>query len=153
MDAMRLGKNITTANYVFLLPTPPKLDENTLSTDHSVDQLIELNGNHWRKILTIMAKLTSANPDQWREHREATLFDEVGITFSAKELKPIADKANTVFIVGLKLRQEWPVLEGSVQVGQDCWVKPPYVWCPYLDYRQFPNALISELRQSLLETL
>ncbi|WP_394179256.1 DUF6942 family protein [Marinomonas posidonica] len=149
MDAMKLGHNINTANYVFLLPNEPKLDENILPSEHSVDLLIELNGNHWRKILTIMAKLTSVNPDQWREHREVTLFGEVGITFNATELMSIAHKTNTIFIVGLKLRQQWPVLEGSVQVGLDCWIKRPYVWCPYLDYRQFPNALISELRETL----
>ncbi|AEF54816.1 DUF6942 family protein [Marinomonas posidonica] len=153
MHGLWLGQKVNTANYLFVLPNEPKLDESTLPSSHSVNQLIELNGNHWRKILTIMAKLTSDDPDQWREHRDLSLFDEVGVVFNAKEVMSIAHKATAIFIVGLKLREQWPVLEASVSVGQDAWVKPPYVWCPYLDYRQFPNALISELRETLLETL
>ena len=55
-----LGASTSDAQYVFLLPNKPILpddvDEVFLAKPDSA-VLIELNGNHWRKILTIIAKL------------------------------------------------------------------------------------------------
>lgn len=47
-----------TASYAFYLPNPPLMPEYWhWEQDNSIAELIALNGNHWRKIFTIMAKI------------------------------------------------------------------------------------------------
>ncbi|MGX9462133.1 DUF6942 family protein [Shewanella sp. A14] len=49
---------------IFYLPTAPNLPEHWQATDiDAIAQLVALNGNHWRKIVTIMAKLCCIEHD------------------------------------------------------------------------------------------
>ncbi|TYL47792.1 DUF6942 family protein [Marinomonas sp. IMCC 4694] len=153
MTALWLGASAEEASVVFLLPNKPILPDHYDSRflkAPDINQLIELNGNHWRKILTIMAKLLSPNDDTWREHRERHLWSRLGVCFSAKQ---VSGYKGLLFVVGHTFRQSYPV-SGMAQIVGDkhvAYVNLPYVWCPYLDYRQFPNVLISALRAQILE--
>ncbi|MGR0279832.1 DUF6942 family protein [Marinomonas dokdonensis] len=145
----------TGLKYVFLLPNPPLLRD---APDHgwvetpNVAQLIEDNGNHWRKIVTIMAKLISTDEQDWRCYRDEHLFDQCALVFSLQQLKQIEGDKCTLFIVGNGFRQAMPISENAQTLGdkQLAYVNQDRtIWCPYLDYRQFPNALVSAIRLKL----
>tara|TARA_R110001606_G_scaffold387531_1_gene552255 strand:- start:938 stop:1408 length:471 start_codon:yes stop_codon:yes gene_type:complete len=153
MSDLWLGACTDEADYVFLLPNRPVLPN---SVDASflkrpdVPLLIELNGNHWRKIFTIMAKLTAPSYDSWKVFRDKELLNKVGIAFSVGQL---SDFKGVIFIVGNTFRDELPVEDAAQEIGEahTSFVCLPYIWCPYLDYRQFPNILIQALREYILE--
>ncbi|BDX02788.1 MAG: DUF6942 family protein [Marinomonas sp.] len=150
MSDLWLGASIQQARCIFLMPNKP-IFPSSESEPVSVARLIELNGNHWRKIFTIMAKLVATDLLSWKSVRDDCLLDWVGIAFSVDQ---IHDCEQTVFIVGKTFEADLPIKKQAVKVGhkQIAYVSYPYVWCPYLDYRQFPNSLISELRACILES-
>ncbi|MFT2098645.1 DUF6942 family protein [Marinomonas sp. 2405UD66-6] len=153
MSDLWLGASKEEAEYVFLLPNKPILSNESdvvLSHQVDVDRLIELNGNHWRKILTIMAKLTSPNYGEWREFRDKDLLKKVGVAFSIDQLTNVK---GVLFIVGNTFREALPILDSAQEVGDKhvAAFTLNRVWCPYLDYRQFPNILIEAIRETILE--
>ncbi|WP_133004029.1 MULTISPECIES: DUF6942 family protein [Marinomonas] len=137
------------AEYVFVLPNPPIMptskDEQQLGY---VPALIALNGNHWRKIVTIIAKLTAPELDLWRQWRDEMLTNNVAIVFSTGHTDKLTGK---VFFVGNEVRGQVPVPDEALVCGERriAFVTNNRIWCPYLDYRQFPNVLVDELRQSI----
>lgn len=153
MDDLCLGAPPDRAKYVFLLPNIPVLPS-CINRDYfenpNVTELVKLNGNHWRKIFTIMAKLTSADYDAWRLHRDNSLFNETAMIFSTDQM---ATYNGCLFIVGKTFHEHFPVKGVPVcDRGEPlAYVSLPHVWCPYLDYRQFPNRLIEALRARILE--
>lgn len=153
MDHLWLGASANDASYVFLLPNKPDFPDevNSLFIERpDVSSLIELNGNHWRKIFTIMAKLTSPTSDAWKVFRDHELFGKVGVAFSHDQL--VAYKG-IVIVVGNTFREQLVIPVSAKVIGDRhvCYVSLPYIWCPYLDYRQFPNRLIDALREYILE--
>ncbi|ETI57947.1 DUF6942 family protein [Marinomonas profundimaris] len=153
MEKLWLGASVDDAKYVFLLPNVPVLPDNIdrpLTIKPNVSQLIELNGNHWRKIFTIMAKLVVVGDCDWRTCRDEKLFDSVGVAFS---LDQVDGYKGVLFIVGNTFREVMPISDRANEVGSKCLahVAYPVIWCPYLDYRQFPNILIETLREYILE--
>jgi hypothetical protein len=153
MKGLWLGASIEKARCVFLLPNRPILpganDELTVAT-YDVAALIDLNGNHWRKIFTIIAKLVVPTYFNWREFRDNNLLNEVGIAFSIDQIK---DYEGVVYVVGNTFRDIFPVSALAKVLGDRhlAYVSLPYIWSPYLDYRQFPNILIESLREYTLE--
>lgn len=153
MNDLWLGAASNKADYVFLLPNRPILPD-LVDIDFlkkpDVSILIELNGNHWRKIFTIMAKLTAPNYDLWKAFRDRDLLNKVGIVFSVDQL---CDYKGVVFIVGNTFRDQLPIVDSAQEIGvvHTSFVCLPHIWCPYLDYRQFPNILIEALREYILE--
>jgi len=150
-----LGASAKDAEYVFLLPNKPILPDDVDSVflaRPNISVLIELNGNHWRKILTIMAKIVTKDSAKWRECRDINLFNQVGITFSLERLHN-EDYKGIVFVVGNTFRDPFPVSNSAQELGVKhlAHVSYPSIWCPYLDYRQFPNILIDTLREYILE--
>ncbi|QUX95876.1 hypothetical protein C0J08_10795 [Marinomonas sp. CT5] len=153
MNELWLGANADQAEYIFVLPNKPILPSNYDSAflkQPNVFSLVELNGNHWRKILTIMAKLTVPNYPSWKAFRDADLFKSVGVVFSEEQIK---EYSGVVFIVGNRFRDVCPVFSSAKVVGEKHVAHAclPFIWCPYLDYRQFPNVLIEALREHILE--
>ncbi len=114
----------------------------------SVPGLISLNGNHWRKILTIFAKLASSD-DDWRAYRDHCLLHKrEAISFSAGLLESaslhlIAGKASWERL-GMDMK-EFQALD----MEQRLWVKENVICTPYFDYRQFPNALVAIAREHI----
>ncbi|ETX09557.1 hypothetical protein MUS1_06905 [Marinomonas ushuaiensis DSM 15871] len=153
MNDLWLGASKDEAQCVFLLPNKPMLSKESdcvLSRELDAALLIELNGNHWRKILTIMAKLVVPHYDDWREFRDKDLLKKVGIAFTVDQLDGYQGK---LFIVGNTFRDAWPVPDFAKEIGEGhvAAFSSSCVWCPYLDYRQFPNVLIEKIRKTILE--
>ena len=115
----------------------------------SVPELISMNGNHWRKIFTIFAKLVS-NEDDWKTYRDDCLLQEREVICFTDGLQEsasfhlIAGKASWEYfgmdMTGFK----------ALDLEQRLWVKGNVMCTPYFDYRQFPNALIDVARAKVL---
>jgi len=134
--------NVDTATTLLYLPTPPIIDPQ-YPLDY--DRLCTLNGNHWRKILIILAKLQA--PDQhWRTYRDQQLLkQQEAICFGDQlldhqQLHLVAGKANWQRL-GLN-PQDFTAIETSGRLLQ----RDNIILTPYPDYRQFPNQLIDQLR-------
>ncbi|MEH6576607.1 MAG: hypothetical protein V7731_05970 [Amphritea sp.] len=133
------------ARVILYLPNPPLLPDT-----HAIDltALIQLNGNHWRKILTIFAKLCSAD-NNWREYRDHNLLKEhEAICFSDQLLH--SNNGQIVHLVAGKA--SWTRLDlnpdafTALDEASRIRIKDNIILTPYPDYRQFPNALIEQLR-------
>ncbi|WP_233768548.1 MULTISPECIES: DUF6942 family protein [Shewanella] len=175
---------------IFYLPTPPALPEHWQATHvDAVTQLVALNGNHWRKIVTIMAKICCLEHDInankgacWKLIRD-NLFSE-----SAERHQPKTDKNINSDIKTSRLRCQLRIVKADVHYSDDlklpsvCWHiicgkeaqlrmgitdprqysslddqqkiqrQPPVLMTPYLDYRQYSNALIELTRQHIAAT-
>ncbi|WP_428036441.1 DUF6942 family protein [Amphritea sp.] len=139
---MNVLGNTESASTLLYLPTPPKID-----TDKPLDyaRLCELNGNHWRKILIILAKLQSSE-QTWRSYRDQQLLrQDEAISFGDQllpghKLHIVAGKASWQRL-GLDLQSFTPLDECGRVFRRD-----NIILTPYPDYRQFPNQLIAQLR-------
>ncbi len=140
------------ARVILYLPTAPQLDH---GTQINVTALIAANGNHWRKILTILAKLCAPD-DDWRSYRDQHLLrnhealcfaDQLQHDATHNRLHLIAGKASWNRL-GLHAEQLRP-LDDSARVL----VHDNQILTPYPDYRQFPNALIAQLRPLIQQQL
>lgn len=142
---LSIGCSLAQANKVFILPTPPKgeylIDSNGHLNQPLVADIIAQDGNHWRKILTIMAKLSSSASD-WRRYRETQLLQTSECILF--HLPTFFDAGKTYFICGGQMQsglakgRELTALDekGLIRVHSNL------ILCPYPDYRQFPNRLI-----------
>ncbi|WP_290702763.1 hypothetical protein [Amphritea sp.] len=134
--------NTKQASTLLYLPTPPTVDA-MKPLDYA--SLCELNGNHWRKILIILAKLQCPDED-WRSYRDQQLLRQrEAIIFGdqllpGKQLHIVAGKASWER-VGLDPEQFLPLEESNRLLQQG-----NIILTPYPDYRQFPNHLIERLR-------
>lgn len=140
-----LGCAYEVAKTVFILPTPPKGEYLVGPNGHlnkpSVADIITQDGNHWRKILTIMAKLTAAKMD-WREYRDTRLIQEREcILFQMPEN---FDQDKIYYVCGGQMQSALEERRDFVQVDEKGLLKVDQnlIFCPYPDYRQFPNKLI-----------
>ena len=71
------------------------------------------------------------------------------LCFSADEL-PL--KGERTVIVGKTFLEQMPIPQGADQIvcgKHTVYLSGSYIWSPYLDYRQFPNALIEALKTRL----
>ncbi|MFM2483064.1 DUF6942 family protein [Celerinatantimonas sp. YJH-8] len=127
---------------LYLHTQMPAYSDQSPSHAHFIEMLIKQNGNHWRKILVIWAKLCA--PDQhWRDYLYEQLLNEQQIVIGSRQLSAasqhfIAGKANWLQF-GFHLDLALPNYH---------W-QPPFCLVPYPDYRQFPNRLIAAIRQDL----
>ncbi|WP_237524180.1 DUF6942 family protein [Shewanella sp. KX20019] len=148
---MMIGTEL--AGHCFYLPNPPVLPTNWGYRDIDATQsLIELNGNHWRKILTIMAKIM-VNGQDWRQYRDIQLLKhKESIGFAASSLQP---NSKVHIICGQESAQGLQLnINEFISINSQCnkLLKHPQqaiYLCPYLDYRQFPNQQINQLREEL----
>lgn len=151
------------ARFAYYLPTAPLIPDGWHYTQpDAVGALIALNGNHWRKIFTIMAKISAVGED-WRSYRDQVLLKQnellciggtelmanakihlvagqvaakyLGFTISANEIHAQHLTAQNKSITAMTL----PFSQGQ-----------HFLLTPYLDYRQYPNQLIALTRQHLV---
>ncbi|ABC28346.1 conserved hypothetical protein [Hahella chejuensis KCTC 2396] len=129
--------------------------------------IIKETGNHWRKIFSIFAKITQGvlfPEEDWRAVRDRRLFTEGGATallFQQHLLETPTDHQPPLhFIGGQQFAEGFSTLSQTPQAleedGRILRAGNVYL-TPYLDYRQFPNALIATLladiaRQGLVTT-
>ncbi|WP_394147890.1 DUF6942 family protein [Shewanella atlantica] len=141
------------AKFCFYLPSPPILPKNwRCGAPDAISQIIELNGNHWRKILTIMAKITAPD-DNWKVYRDTRLLkrDEQILIASSR----LSSQAQWHFITGgASQKQLQPETKDLVFQALDSADKLAFnggriLKVPYLDYRQYPNELVAQTRELL----
>lgn len=157
------------------LPTPPSLPYgfNSLPelSQHpdSIALCIEQNGNHWRKILIILAKLAAAihyqhipNEKEWKHYRDHFLLQDglANISFSdAFEAHEgwhlISGQAHWT---NLKLNKNKTINNNQFELINEKYLcyktstdtNKNVLLGPYLDYRQFPNVLIAQCQSIFL---
>jgi len=144
------------AKFCFYLPTPPIFpDDWHYSNPDAVSQLIELNGNHWRKILTIMAKITAPD-DNWKHYRDAQLLkQDEQILVGASQLSIQADWhfiVGGISLQGLESELQEKTFIALDESGKLLCDDGKLFRVPYLDYRQYPNKLIALTRDNLYRT-
>lgn len=145
------------AKFCFYLPSAPIIPENWHhGASDAVSQIIENNGNHWRKILTIIAKITAPD-DNWKLYRDTQLLkrDEQILVGASR----LSAQAEWHFIVGGVSQRQ---LESETQdksfialddAGKLVSDSSQIFKVPYLDYRQYPNILIELTRKQLIQSI
>ncbi|BBB28283.1 DUF6942 family protein [Neptunomonas japonica] len=130
--------------YIENTPTFPK--EMRVNGPISIPVLVDLNGNHWRKIFTIFAKLTAPD-DNWRGYRDRCLLTKnEAICFTGQR----QENAQVHIVSGKSCWERMGFDMGEfmpLDPLQRLWVKDDVLCSPYFDYRQFPNALIVIARE------
>ncbi len=118
--------------------------------DPSAQALIAANSNHWRKIVTLLAKIASPVADEWRSFRDQALFRHTALCFAPKQVAGpcwhwIGGKDNLQRFQSLthKARPLGEVPEVSVDVEKRL------LLTPYPDYRQLSNRLVTQVRHTL----
>lgn len=141
-----IGYGNKNASIQFLLPTSPQL----LEDNQSVDDIVQINGNHWRKIFVIIAKLC-CRQKQWQKYRSEDLLNEVYLNFSLKpnfnkQLNIVCGKQHAQSIDIFNESLNWEIIDQLKRVRINSKTSAHrIIAAPYLDYRQFPNALIEEV--------
>ncbi|QYK03315.1 hypothetical protein K0I62_12390 [Shewanella psychrotolerans] len=136
------------ADICFYLPNPPRLPTNwQASSNLNIEELITLNGNHWRKIFVIMAKIVCPTSD-WRSYLPKLLQQDESIHFGKTTLCPngkihIVCGQQSAQALSLDVLTEPQSFRLINQVNQQICL------LPYLDYRQCPNSTIDALRCAL----
>lgn len=121
-----------------------------LMLNPSAETLVAGNSNHWRKIVTLLAKVASPEAGDWRRFRDEDLFLTTALCFTPK----LVDTADWHWIGGKdNLKRFGDLAENAKPLG-DC----PQVHVdtgmhllitPYPDYRQLNNVLIHRIRSAL----
>ncbi|WP_078083791.1 DUF6942 family protein [Microbulbifer mangrovi] len=135
---------------LYLPHRPAGLDELVATPD--AGRLMENNSNHWRKIVTLLAKIASPQ-EEWRSFRDGELFESAALCFSPRLRNVrgwhwIGGKENLhrFSIEGLNAKP----LIGAPEVALD--VEKRLLLTPYPDYRQLSNATVAEIRKALDHT-
>lgn len=137
-----------TPSIVLYLPHRPNgLEQLTREPDAGL--LMDRNSNHWRKIVTLLAKVASPD-EEWRSFRDDALFQHTALCFAPRLMDVNAwhwiggkDNLQRFNIDGLH-----PVpLRDSPAVAIDN--EKQILLTPYPDYRQLNNATVSQIRTVL----
>ena len=113
-------------------------------------QLMATNSNHWRKIVTLLAKIASPHADDWRRFRDEDLFQQTALCF----VPALCDAAYWHWIGGKDNLQRFENLDQSARPLPECpsvCIDPDkrLLLTPYPDYRQLSNAVVSHIRTAL----
>lgn len=127
---------------ILYLPNPPLREQGD-----DAPSIIQANGNHWRKILSIYAKLM-VSTGRWQDYRDECLLNEHAISFN----DALHDDEYSGMIHWIAGKASWERLGGdlngfvALDEGQNVWYKGRLLLTPYPDYRQFPNRLVEDVR-------
>ncbi|SHE66993.1 hypothetical protein SAMN04487965_0396 [Microbulbifer donghaiensis] len=116
----------------------------------SASALIAANSNHWRKIVTLLAKIASPVADDWRNFRDQALFQQTALCFAPQ----LSDTAAWHWIGGKDNLQRFANLHHNAQPlpnSPEVLIDPEkqLLLTPYPDYRQLSNALVAQIRTVL----
>lgn len=134
------------AALVLYLPNPPRYPVDRPRADTAA--LIDLNGNHWRKILTILAKIACRPAGDWRRYRDEALLQSSEAISFADRLEP---GAGTHLVAGKASWERFGFDIGEFTAVDDgrLYARGNILLTPYPDYRQFPNRTIERVREWL----
>jgi hypothetical protein len=125
-----------------------------LSLGCSVPEMIQANGNHWRKIFSLYAKVL-CKEGRWQTYRDQQLLHEHALIFDASI---VSEPAQFIWVPGLENAKRLGLnpMEAETILDDAKWAqnvrwKNGVLMTPYLDYRQFPNRLVDALRCWLSE--
>ncbi len=117
----------------------------------SVTTLLAQNSNHWRKIVTLAAKVAAPTGD-WRHFRDHSFFEQVALVFSPT----LEENCGWHWIGGGENRARFSL---DSQCGDplplsgadDLFIIPnrKILLSPYPDYRQLSNQKVELIRQAL----
>lgn len=115
--------------------------------------IIAVNSNHWRKILTLLAKVASPVAGQWRGFRDSELFVETALCFQPELQRGdrwhwIAGQANLQRFA--RVEQGGLTHPEDSQIAVD--VRRKLLLSPYPDYRQLSNARVARIRGMLAQS-
>ena len=133
---------------ILYLPHRPEILDQLVKTPDA-GLLMKNNSNHWRKIVTLLAKVASPQLE-WRSFRDNALFEHTAMCFSAR-LREIPawhwiggkDNLQRFTIEGLNAKP----LTNAPEIALDAEKK--ILLTPYPDYRQLSNATVDEIRRAL----
>ncbi|WP_237057285.1 DUF6942 family protein [Microbulbifer sediminum] len=116
----------------------------------SSQRLIDANSNHWRKIVTLLAKVVSPDAADWRRFRDEELFRHAALCFTPK----LCDAACWHWIGGKDNLQRFGALGNTALPLPECpavSIDPDrrLLLTPYPDYRQLSNEVVSHIRAAL----
>ena len=137
-----------TPSLVLYLPHRPQgLDQLVNTPDAKL--LMENNSNHWRKIVTLLAKVASPDED-WRRFRDSDLFQHTTLCFG----EALVDRTTWHWIGGKDNLQRFNLdglnaqpLPDARDIAIDR--KKRILLTPYPDYRQISNTRVSQIRAAL----
>lgn len=112
--------------------------------------LMAANSNHWRKIVTLLAKVACPIPVDWRCFRDESLFRVTALNFTpvlsgGPGWHWIGGKENLLRFGRLHHRAR--PLSVAPEIAIDA--QRRLLLTPYLDYRQLSNAMVVQVRAAL----
>ncbi|MGP4844042.1 DUF6942 family protein [Marinobacter sp. 1Y8] len=112
--------------------------------------LIAANSNHWRKIINLLAKITSPVADNWRDFRDEALFRQTALCFRPE----LSTTGGWHWIGGKDNLQRFGTLHSNAQRLTRCAevsidTEKRLLLTPYPDYRQLSNKVVSQIREAL----
>lgn len=115
-------------------------------------ELMDANSNHWRKIVTLLAKVASPNADDWRNFRDDDLFAQTALCFASV----LTASDGWHWIGGQENLKRFSHLNHHARPLPDCAsvsVDPEkrLLLTPYPDYRQLSNTVVNHIRTFLGE--
>lgn len=140
-----------TARLVLYLPHSPQGAER-FACAPTAQAVMAANSNHWRKIITLLAKVSSPVANDWRGFRDETLFADTALCFSPHLRSGpcwhwIAGQANLARFAGLEHQARALPEDGAIAVD----AKQKLLLSPYPDYRQLSNARVERIRDALTQ--
>jgi len=119
-------------------------------TDPDAVALMAANSNHWRKIVTLLAKVACPIVADWRCFRDELLFRETALNFA-----PALSGGSGWHWIGGKenlqrfdpLHHSAKPLSGAPSIAIDA--QRRLLLTPYPDYRQLSNAMVMQVRAAL----
>lgn len=141
----------TQPQLILYLPHRPNNLEQ-LTSAPSAQNVITSNSNHWRKIVTLLAKVASPDAEGWRSFRDEVLFQHTALCFAADLVDSnawhwIGGKENLKRFASLRLNAA--PLKDCPEVCVD--IAQRILLTPYPDYRQLSNAVVGHIRTMLVE--
>ena len=134
---------------LYLPHRPEGLDELIDAPD--AGRLMENNTNHWRKIVTLLAKIASPQ-EEWRSFRDKVLFEHTALCFSPR----LREMPAWHWIGGKENLQRFKLeglntkpLADAPEIALD--QEKRILLTPYPDYRQLSNTTVDRIRTALSE--
>jgi hypothetical protein len=136
------------ARLALYLPNPPLIPASKQG-EQSLDipGLIQHNGNHWRKIFSILAKLCTPEGQRWQDYRDLELLHRHEVICFADSLMPDADWHLVAGKASWQRLGFDPITFSPLDEDGRVLVRGNVLLTPYPDYRQFSNRTVGQVRR------
>ncbi len=136
------------ARLALYLPRPPLIPASEpCKTSLDIPALIQHNGNHWRKIFSILAKLCTPVDRRWQDYRDIDLLHRHEVICFADHLMADADWHLVAGKASWQRLGFDPITFSPLDDEGRVLVRGNVLLTPYPDYRQFPNRTVEQVRR------